>query len=198
MRHHRTDPLDVSHLTPEQQREALVQEARDLANKARKADPDNPNDPKHKIDLAKTHFPPGTNLLDGSCSGSLLHDGVVTSHSSATKGAGQKTPDLHPAMQSIYDDVERQIKADGGFPGAGHGKCAEANLVSDRLRQLDPDGTGISSADHVRDAMRGSQVYSVQIGEQIKPHPLGHGEYKPPCRSCAIAMDMAGVTAYAG
>ncbi len=198
MRHHRTDPLDVSHLTPEQQREALVQEARDLADKARKADPNNPDDPKHQIDLAKTHFPPGTNLLDGSCSGSLLHDGVVTSHSSTTKGAGQKTPDLHPAMQSIYDQVDQRIKAEGGFPGAGHGKCAEANLVSDRLRQMDPHGTGITSADQVRDAMKGSQVYSVQIGEQIKPHPLGHGEYKPPCRSCAIAMDMAGVTAYAG
>ncbi|MFI1659463.1 YwqJ-related putative deaminase [Streptomyces sp. NPDC020472] len=198
MRHHRTDPLDVSHLTPEQQREALVQEARDLADKARRANPDDPNDPKHKIDLAKTHFPPGTNLLDGSCAGSLLHDGVVTSHSSATKGAGQKTPDLHPAMQSIYDQVEQRILAEDRYPGAGHGKCAEANLVSDRLRHLDPDGTGITSVDQVRDAMKGSQVYSVQIGEQIKPHPLGHGEYKPPCRSCALAMEMAGVTAYTG
>nr|WP_314613541.1 YwqJ-related putative deaminase [Streptomyces sp. DSM 40976] len=198
MRHHRTDPLDVSHLTPEQQRAALVQEARDLANQARKADPENPNDPKHQIDLAKTHFPPGTNLLDGSCSGSLLHDGTVTSHSSATKGAGQKVPDLHPAMQSIYDDVKAQIEGEGRNPGAGHGKCAEANLVSDRLRSLDPDGTSIKSADDVREAMKGSQVYSVQIGEQVKPHPLGHGEYKPPCRSCEIAMDMAGVSAYTG
>ncbi|MFJ5097318.1 hypothetical protein [Streptomyces sp. NPDC088557] len=32
----------------------------------------------------------------------------------------------------------------------------------------------------------------------FKPHPLGHGEHKPPCRSCSIAMEMAGTTAYAG
>ncbi|RSS82348.1 hypothetical protein EF918_07355 [Streptomyces sp. WAC06614] len=198
MRHHRTDPLDVSHLTPEQQRDALVRETRDLADKARKANPDDKNDPKHKIDLAKTHFPPGTNLLDGSCAGSLLHDGVVTSHTSATKGAGQKFPDLHPALADIYQQVEAQIRANDGKPGAGHGKCAEAHLVSDRLRRLDPAGTSISTVDDVRKAMRGAQMYTVQIGNQVQPTPLAHGQYKEPCRSCRIALDMAGITAFTG
>ncbi|MFI1715762.1 YwqJ-related putative deaminase [Streptomyces sp. NPDC053513] len=198
MRHHRTDPLDVSHLTPEQQREALVQEARDLADKARRADPENKNDPKHQIDLAKTRFPVGEHLVkDNACAGGLLHDGVVTSQTSATKFEGQAKPDLHPAVQDIYDQVKARIEGDGGRPGAGHGQCAEPLLLSDRLRQLDPSGTNISTIDHVRDAMNGAQMYTVQVGRDPRGI-LKHNDYKEPCRSCAIALDMAGITAYAG
>lgn len=198
MNHHRTDPLDVRHLTPEQQRAAVVQEARDLADRARRADRNNPDDPKHKIDMAKTHFPPGENLLkDGACSGSMLHDGVITSHSSATKGVDQEKPDLHPAAQDIYDQVKARIEGEGRFPGGGHGQCAEANLISDRLRHLDPTGTSISSLDDVREALKGAQMYTVQIGQDRKKL-FDHNEYKPPCRSCGIALEMAGITAYTG
>ncbi|MFD2010202.1 YwqJ-related putative deaminase [Streptomyces narbonensis] len=198
MRHHRTDPLDVRHLTPEQQRDALVQEARDLADRSRRADPDNPDDPKHQIDLAKTRFPVGEHLLkDNACSGSLLHDGVVTSHSSTTKWEGQDKPNLHPAAQDIYDQVKARADAAGERTGAGHGKCAEANLLSDRLRQLDPDGTSIRTLDQVREAMNGAQMYSVQIGKDPKGL-LAHNDYKAPCPSCAVALDMAGIAAYAG
>ncbi|MFE7553097.1 YwqJ-related putative deaminase [Streptomyces gardneri] len=198
MRHHRTDPLDVRDLTPEQQREALVQEARDLADRARRADPDNPDDPKHQIDLAKTRFPVGEHLLkDNACSGALLHDGVITSHSSATKWEGKDKPDLHPAAQDIYDQVKARAEAEGRNTGAGHGKCAEANLISDRLRQLDPSGTSIRTPEQVREAMSGAQMYSVQIGPEPRGH-YAHNDYKPPCPSCAVALDMAGIAAYAG
>ncbi|GGV07540.1 hypothetical protein GCM10010275_54700 [Streptomyces litmocidini] len=74
-------------------------------------------------------------------------------------------------MRSIYDQVDRKIRAEGGSPGAGHGKCAGANLVSDRLRRLGPVGTGIASVGHVRDAVKGSQVHGAQIGGQVKAHP---------------------------
>ncbi|WSV44217.1 YwqJ-related putative deaminase [Streptomyces sp. NBC_01077] len=198
MRHNRTDPLDVSHLTPEQQREALVQETRDLADRARRADPDNPDDPKHQIDLAKTRFPVGEHLLkDNTCSGGLLHDGVVTSHTSATKFEGQDKPALHPAAQDLYDQVRARIESEGRRPGAGHGQCAEALLLSDRLHQLDPSGTSISTLDHVRERMAGAQMYSVQIGRDPRG-VLAHNDYKEPCRSCEIALDMAGIGAYAG
>ncbi len=198
MRHHRTDPLDVSHLTPEQQREALVQEARDLADKARRADPDNPDDPKHQIDLAKTRFPVGEHLLkDNSCSGGLLHDGVVTSHTSATQYEGKDKPDLHPGAQQVYDEVKAIHDSQGTRPGAGHGKCAEAMLLSDRLRQLDPSGTSLTTIDKVREAMAGAQMYSVQIGRDRRGL-LQHNDYKEPCPSCAIALDITGINAYAG
>ncbi|MCX5393854.1 YwqJ-related putative deaminase [Streptomyces sp. NBC_00094] len=127
----------------------------------------------------------------------MLHDGVVTSHSSATKGSGQDKPDLHPAAQDLYDQVKERLEGQGVHPGGGHGKCAEANLISDRLRHLDPTGTSISSLDHVREALKDAQMYTVQIGRD-RQGLFDHNEYKPPCRSCEIALDMAGITAYTG
>ncbi|MFE3070509.1 YwqJ-related putative deaminase [Streptomyces sp. NPDC059247] len=99
-------------------------------------------------------------------------------------------------MRSAEDTLSPASAGPGS--GAGHGKCAEVDLLSDRLRQLDPQGAGITSADGVRDAGKGTRVYGVRIGERVGPHPLGHGEYEPPCRSCSMAMERAGITVYAG
>ncbi|MCD2463701.1 hypothetical protein MBT42_09030 [Streptomyces sp. MBT42] len=148
--------------------------------------------------MVRTRFPTGEHLLNnGACSGGLLHDGVITSHSSATKWEGQDKPDLHPAAQDIYDQVRTVIEGEGRVVGGGHGQCAEALLLSDRLRQLDPSGTSISTLDHVRRAMDGAQMYTVQIGPDRRGN-FEHNEYKPPCRSCEIALGMAGIHAHTG
>ncbi|MGA5195298.1 YwqJ-related putative deaminase [Streptomyces exfoliatus] len=81
--------------------------------------------------------------------------------------------------------------------GNGHGKCAEVALISDRLHQIDPNGTSIRTPEDVRKAMEGSLVHSVQIGN-MRPgdDQLLHGQYKPPCRSCERMLPLVGVIAH--
>lgn len=45
--------------------------------------------------------------------------------------------------------------------------------------------------------MEGAQVHTRQIGDMKpdKPGFLSHGEYKPPCASCARMLPLIGVTA---
>ncbi|WP_405639770.1 YwqJ-related putative deaminase [Streptomyces uncialis] len=184
MKHHRREALDVNHLTPEQQRAVLVRETRQLADEAK--------------DQPGGHNPPGKDRLKTACAGGLLHDGTLTTHSSSTQRHGQKLLDSHPALQSVVDGVGRDIEASGGLKGAGHGKCAEIALVSDRLRHIEAkNGITISTPEEIRRAMEGSLVYSLQIGEQPDPNgPLVHGDYKPPCRSCSEILPRIGVTAH--
>ncbi|MBX9425382.1 hypothetical protein K4902_23835 [Streptomyces lateritius] len=183
MKNHRRDALDVKHLSPEEQRKLLVDEADKLANDAKNQPPSNP-------------YPEGKHRLKTACAGTLLHDGVLSSHTSNT-GLGDSQMSTHPALKQILDQVERDLKAADQNPGNGHGKCAEVALVSDRLHQLDPDGTKIVSGDDVQQAMKGSLVYSVQIGD-LRPGEgqLFHGDYKPPCRSCSKMLPLAGVIAH--
>ncbi|MGW7490871.1 YwqJ-related putative deaminase [Streptomyces sp. NPDC054786] len=99
---------------------------------------------------------PGKDYRKDGCAGSLLHNGTVTSHTSAIRrkpvitpqdrkriDAGemekpepQLHPRAHPAVQKVLDDIEHDSKAQGGHPGSGHGNCAEVSLISDRLHQL--------------------------------------------------------------
>ncbi|WP_432111779.1 YwqJ-related putative deaminase [Streptomyces sp. YPW6] len=184
MKHHRRDALDVSHLSEEQQRAALVRETRRLADNAR--------------DQEAGHNPPGKDRLVKSCAGGLLHEGTLTSHSSSTKRHGQTLLETHPALQSVVDRVEREIRADNENPGAGHGKCAEIALVSDRLHGIEErDRAAISTEEDIRRVMKGARVYSLQIGEQDSPTGFkDHGDYKEPCRSCSRILPLIGVTAH--
>lgn len=184
MKHHRRDALDVSHLSEEQQRAALVRETRRLADDAR--------------DQEAGHNPPGKDRLVKSCAGGLLHEGTLTSHSSSTKRHGQTLLETHPALQSVVDRVEREIRADNENPGAGHGKCAEIALVSDRLHGIEErDKAAVSTAEDIRRVMEGARVYSLQIGEQDSPTGFkNHGDYKEPCRSCSRILPLIGVTAH--
>ncbi|MFD3643410.1 YwqJ-related putative deaminase [Streptomyces griseus] len=184
MKHHRRDALDVSHLSEEQQRAALVRETRRLADDAR--------------DQEAGHNPPGKDRLVKSCAGGLLHEGTLTSHSSSTKRHGQTLLETHPALQNVVDRVEREIRADNENPGAGHGKCAEIALVSDRLHGIEGrDGARISTEEDIRRVMEGARVYSLQIGEQDSPTGFkNHGDYKEPCRSCSRILPLIGVTAH--
>ncbi|MFD9543093.1 YwqJ-related putative deaminase [Streptomyces sp. NPDC060022] len=184
MKHHRRDALNVSHLSAEQQRDALLRETRALADDAQNQEPG--------------HHPTGKDRLVKSCAGGLLHEGTLTSHSSSTKRHGQVLLDTHPALKSVVDQVERDIRADNENPGAGHGKCAEVALVSDRLHGIEErDNIKIGTPDDIRSAMSGALVYSLQIGEQDSPTGFkNHGDYKEPCRSCSRILPLIGVTAH--
>ncbi|TDV35441.1 YwqJ-related putative deaminase [Actinophytocola oryzae] len=54
--------------------------------------------------------------------------------SSSMKGG---TPDLHPLVAEILDELE----GDGGRTGRGHGRCAEVGAISNHLWMIDPDAT---------------------------------------------------------
>ncbi|MEU3824711.1 YwqJ-related putative deaminase [Streptomyces sp. SID161] len=193
MRHYRRDAMQVDHLSPEDQRRALVQEARDLADEAQKA----PNGPDGQPVLGKGRIKQG-------CSGALLHEGVLTGHSSVSKlKKNPQNPDpqthmhVHPALQSVLDDVERQATAEGENLGVGHGKCAEVALISDRLHAIsERDGVDIRNADDVRRVMDGALVHTRQTGDMNpdKPGFVKHGDYKKPCPSCERMLPLVGVT----
>lgn len=181
MKHHRRDTLTVDHLSPDEQRALMVQEARRLADDARDQPATNP-------------YPDGKHRLKTACGGTLLHDGVLTAHSSSSS-TGTAAMNRHPALQNVLDQVEQQLTAEGVNAGNGHGKCSEVALISDRLHQLDPTGTRIVTPSDVQEAMRGSLIHTRQIGD-MRPgdDQILHGEYKPPCRSCTRMLPMAGVT----
>jgi hypothetical protein len=194
MRHYRRDAMQVDHLSPEDQRRALIQEARDLADEAQKAANGPDGQPV-----------PGKGRIKQGCSGALLHEGVLTGHSSVSKlKANPQNPDpqqhldVHPALRAVLDDVERQATAEGELVGTGHGQCAEVALISDRLHAIsERDGVDIRSAEDIRRVMDGAQVHTRQIGDMNPNRPgyLSHGEYKKPCPSCERMLPLVGVTA---
>ncbi|MCQ4208442.1 YwqJ-related putative deaminase [Streptomyces longispororuber] len=194
MRHYRRDAMHVDHLSPEAQRQALVQEAKGLADDAQKAS----NGPDGLPLLGKGRIKQG-------CSGALLHDGVLTGHSSVSKlkaNPGNPDPqqklDVHPALQSALDDVRRQAESEGEMVGTGHGQCAEVALISDRLHGIaERDGVDLRSTEDVRRVMEGAQVHTRQIGDMNPNRPgyLAHGEYKKPCPSCERMLPLLGITA---
>ncbi|WP_329233414.1 YwqJ-related putative deaminase [Streptomyces sp. NBC_01460] len=179
MRHHRRDALDVSGLDASQRMRLLEHEAGELANDAQKASGQQPE--------GKDRIPQG-------CSGALVHDDVITSHTSSQGRHGQKYPDTHSALQSAYDDV--QARADRGelVLGRGHGRCAEVSLISDRLHELGRTES-ISTTDDARRALAGSKIYTVAVGEQFDNdgNKVAHGSYLPPCRSCGPVLEALGV-----
>ncbi|MGW7573588.1 YwqJ-related putative deaminase [Streptomyces sp. NPDC054765] len=200
MRHHRRDPVDVSHLDEDARMEMLSNESRRLADDARDADPNN-------------RTPGGDRKVEG-CAGSLLHNGTVTSHTSTNKRKPiitptvkkmidkgemekpkpQTNPEAHPVVQQVLDDIASDPSIERG---RGHGNCAEVSLISDRLHQLDPDGTQITTPEHAREALAGSAIHTRQIGEERDRETgeinLGHGDYKAPCRSCETMLPRLGV-----
>ncbi|MBZ4322192.1 YwqJ-related putative deaminase [Streptomyces huiliensis] len=198
MKHYRRPALRVDHLSEDQQHHTLRREARALGDetqdlfKARQA----AGNQASKLGKADK----GKDGLKSGCSGSLLHNGVITSHSSFSKKDGIAEPDTHPALKSIYDRVRDEINAEGKHHvGAGHGRCAEVALISDRLHQLDPTGQKIRTPEQVREALDGAVIHTQQIGDQPARKPgeesLYHGDHKPACRSCRRALPAMGVRA---
>ncbi|WP_193563998.1 YwqJ-related putative deaminase [Streptomyces sp. L-9-10] len=180
MRHHRGDALDVSGLDQQQRLRLLEHEARDLADAARDA---------------RGQQPEGKDRLQQGCSGALVHGDVLTSHSSSQGRHGQKTPDTHPVLRSVYDELAARADRGELVLGRGHGKCAEVSLISDRLHDLDDKHGSITTIEDARRAMSGSKIYTVAIGDQQDGdgNVAKHGSYLPPCRSCGPALEALGI-----
>ncbi|MCL7424173.1 DUF6531 domain-containing protein [Streptomyces sp. YS415] len=88
------------------------------------------------------------------------------------KGGGNHN--LHPDVQAAYDRVPLEVRPAGNQ----HGRCAEAEALSNAMNAgVDPRG-GISAAVDVRAA----------------GNPK-HGAPKPPCSSCQHVLDQFGITA---
>lgn len=190
MRHHRRDALDVAHLDEAGQRDVMKREARHLADDSKNAPaPDGRQEPLPE-QVGKERSLPG-------CAGSLLHNGVVTSHTGTSqryKGDPNKHPAVHPVLGQVLDDIRADSDAGRiGKVGAGHGKCAEVALISDRLHQMDPTGQSIRTAEDAKKALSGAVVHTRQIGD-VPKIGLVHGQYKPPCRSCEHMLPALGVT----
>ncbi|MFF3270430.1 YwqJ-related putative deaminase [Streptomyces chrestomyceticus] len=206
MRHHRNDPVDVRHLDESARMERLEYESRKVADDARAADSSN--------------TVPGKDQRTSGCAGSLLHNGVITSHTSTTRRKPVFSPQeaklikegkmerpepqtraaAHPVVRQVLDEIEADKLAGGGRPGVGHGNCAEVALISDRLHQMDPDGTRIRTPEEAREALDGSMVHTRQIGQQRNRETgeieIDHGDYKEPCRSCSSMLPRLGVKAH--
>jgi hypothetical protein len=130
------------------------------------------------------------------CSCGLLKDDEVTAHTSMQAAVKGQTPNVHPALQNVLDDM----KTDGGATGAGHGKCGEVATISDALWKKDPEGTQITSLDDLKGALKNSDgsnssVYSTIIGDSTNGD-LKHGDYLPPCNSCSRMLPKIEVNAF--
>ncbi|MEU6120718.1 DUF6531 domain-containing protein, partial [Streptomyces sp. NPDC047123] len=91
----------------------------------------------------------------------------------SVKGGGQH--DLHPDIQAAYDDVPLDIQQ---RMGGQHGRCGEAEALSDAMKaHVNPRG-GVMAAVNVR--AEGNAV---------------HGTPKPPCESCADVLKRLNITA---
>jgi RHS repeat-associated protein len=87
------------------------------------------------------------------------------------KGGGDH--DLHPDIRAAYDSVPADVRA-----GGQHGKCGEAEALSNAMKAgVDPRG-GVMAAVDVR-----------------APGNDNHLKPKPPCPSCKHVLDDLGITA---
>ncbi|WP_436850847.1 YwqJ-related putative deaminase, partial [Streptomyces avermitilis] len=183
MRHYRRPALDVSHLTPDEQLAVLSHESKALADEARAT-------PAGEAQSGRHH-------LESGCAGSLLHDNVITVHSSTTKMHGQKLPHTHKVLEGILKQVEDDAVAAGRTKGFGHGKCAEVSLISDRLHQLDPTGSTIRTVDDAKNLLEGSAMHTRQIGDLFdrKTGELvrSHGDFLAPCNTCKYVLPQLGI-----
>lgn len=125
-------------------------------------------------------------LTTPAVAGALLIGGKVYTHTSVK---GDVDPQLHPLVARIHDELpveDRQRWA---------GRCAQVILVSDRLYEAEAEaGRGPLSPAEARAALWGARVTATRIREQGDP---AHGQYQPPCRSCAAVLEWAGVEAVA-
>jgi hypothetical protein len=115
--------------------------------------------------------------------GALLVDGQVHTHSSVR---GDLRPELHPMIHRALLTLpiarrERYL-----------GWCAEPVLLSDRLFAAAADlpaGATLTPA-QARAALRGARITVVRVRE---PGDASHGTPQPPCRSCAVLLELFGV-----
>ncbi|HEX5569580.1 MAG TPA: YwqJ-related putative deaminase, partial [Streptomyces sp.] len=175
--------LQVDHLDDSQRLRVLEEESRALADDARDA---------------RGQQPVGRERLRQGCSGALLHDGVLTSHTSMQGRGEDREPSRHPVINEVLADIERR-DADGELvKGRGHGKCAEVALLSDRLHQLDPTGESIRTPGDARDSLNGSIIRTLRIGDtrMSDGSTAEHGTFLPPCGTCGPLLKALNVTVH--
>jgi hypothetical protein len=115
--------------------------------------------------------------------GALLVNGQLHTHSSVR---GDLRPELHPMIHRALLTLpiahrERYL-----------GWCAEPVLLSDRLFTAAadlPPGADLTPA-QARAALRGARITVVRVREPGDP---AHGTPQPPCRSCAVLLELFGV-----
>ncbi|MEY9944645.1 YwqJ-related putative deaminase [Kitasatospora sp. GAS1066B] len=181
MKGHRGPALSVTGLDSEARKTVLRDESATLADAARA--------PRN----TKVAPGPGEYRVTTGCAGSFEHGDTITSHTSTKKNGLQEKPTTHPMVAKVLDEIEQDQKAGKIDPlGAGHGKCAEVSLLSDRLHQLDPDGTKITTVEEAKAALSGGNMHTRQIGDSRGPGEK-HGEYKPPCGTCTHLLPRLGV-----
>lgn len=194
MRHYRFPAESVEHLSPAEQLEALKKRTQQLADEALQP----PMTEAEKAAKGKLKINPGDNQLAEGCAGSLVHDDVMTSHTSMTKRDGQKFPDTHPVLKDMLDKIWADSEA-GLIPpkGQGHGKCAEIALINDRIKMLENSGAEIRNLEDARRALGGAKIHTRKIGDFIS-RKTGevlhrHGEYLPPCGTCTHILPELGI-----
>jgi len=111
----------------------------------------------------------------------LLSGSDLTTHTSVK---GDPGPALHPVVQRFLDELpveQRERYA---------GRCAEAVVVSDRLRHLEATSGEILSAIPARAALWGARLTVVAVRE---PEDPTHRSQLVPCRSCAALLEWLGI-----
>ncbi|WP_405133488.1 YwqJ-related putative deaminase [Nocardia sp. NBC_01388] len=194
MRHYRLPVEDISTLNPDEQVAALKYRAHELADDALK-----PPMTAAEADAAnRLNVPKGQTKIKDGCAGTLLHDGLLTAHTSMTKLGNHVTPDTHPVIQHLLDEIKAGRDA-GRIDkiGMGHGKCAEIALISDRLAKLEDSGARISSLAAAKAFLEGAQIHTRTVGELIQRRTgivlRRHNEYIPPCDTCKHVLPQLGI-----
>jgi hypothetical protein len=112
-------------------------------------------------------------------SGTLLAGDSMSAHTSMKGGA---TPNVHPVVKTLLDELAGRVRGGDGRMGLGHGRCAEIGTISDYLWNIDPGGTmTVETArahfEHVGGATAAHQT----------SHPDRQGRFRlrPACDTCA-------------
>ncbi|WP_327143742.1 toxin glutamine deamidase domain-containing protein [Nocardia sp. NBC_01327] len=194
MRHYRLPVEDVSNLSHDEQVAALQHRAHELADDALK-----PSMTAAEAEAANRQIiPKGQHRIKDGCAGTLLHDGILTAHTSMTKIGNQLMPSTHPVVQHLLDNIKADHSA-GRIDkiGGGHGKCAEIALISDRLTMLEGDGGRITSLAGARALLEGSQIHTRTVGTLIQRRTgtvlRRHNEYLEPCDTCKYILPELGI-----
>ncbi|MEW2302232.1 DUF6531 domain-containing protein [Streptomyces sp. NPDC006655] len=104
----------------------------------------------------------------------LVAPGHKTPFTGASIKGGGDHPNLHPDVQAAYDRVPEDLRPAGNQ----HGRCGEAEALSDAMHAgVDP---------------RGGVMASVDVRAAGNPK---HGAPKPPCSSCQHVLDQLGIRA---
>lgn len=107
---------------------------------------------------------------------------------------GDMLPVPHPVVRTLLDELPGEQRE------RWTGRCPEVALLSEHLFETEAARKGRTAkkpftlAD-ARRALKGARITVRRIREEGDP---AHGEYQPPCRSCAALYEHLGVAATEG